>query len=77
VIGTANVSENSIVGFSAASGTEAWRETLPLENGMDQFITTRARFTPDGQTVYLHTATADGQNSRSFLYAISSAKKGR
>jgi outer membrane protein assembly factor BamB len=70
VIGTqASGTSNSIVGFDTANGEERWRVTLPLENGMFQFISTRARFTPDSRTVYLHTATG-GSDAVSFLYAI-------
>jgi PKD repeat protein len=61
---------NSIVGFKASDGSENWRVQLPLENNLFQFSTTRARFTPDGQTAYVHTATADGSTGRSFLYAV-------
>lgn len=43
--------------------------------GFNQFVTTRARFTADGQTVYVHTATATGDNntSKSFLYSMNTA----
>jgi len=67
---------NSIVGFNAANGAENWRVTLPLENGLFQFINTRARFTPDSRTVYVHTSTANGSNSKSFLYAIDATPNG-
>lgn len=71
VIGTAgDVNANFVAGFNPANGNENWRETLPLVNGLGQFFTTRARFTPDSATALLHTATADGPNSASFLYAI-------
>jgi len=48
---------------------------LPEENGFNQFVNTRARFTGDGLTAYLLTATATGDNatSRSFLYALDSS----
>ena len=32
--------------------------------GFNQFVTTRALFTADGQTVYVHTATATGDNTQ-------------
>ena len=43
--------------------------------GFNQFVTTRARFTADGQNVYVHTATATGDNntSKSFLYSLNTA----
>jgi IPT/TIG domain len=43
-----------------------------MENGFNQFVDSRARFTDDGQTAYLVTATATGDNatSRSFVYAL-------
>lgn len=75
VIGTAQQS-NSIAGFDPANGNERWRVTLPLENGLYQSITTRAKFSADGQTAYLHTATFDGQNGTSFLYAIDASMSG-
>ncbi|HEV7700961.1 MAG TPA: PKD domain-containing protein, partial [Pyrinomonadaceae bacterium] len=62
-------SSNSIVGFNASNGVETWRETLPPENGAFQFVTTRARFTPDSSTAYVHTATA-GNSAAAFLYAV-------
>jgi chitodextrinase len=74
VIGSSgDVNNNFIAGFDPANGSENWRETLPLENGLGQFVTTRARFSPDSQLAFLHTATADGPNSRSFLYALNAA----
>lgn len=71
VIGTRVLGDtNSIVGFTAADGTENWRVTLPYENGHVQFIMTRPRFTPDSRTAYVNTATAEGQSSSAFIYAI-------
>jgi hypothetical protein len=75
-----------VLSSSAQDGHELWRVTLPLEDptvwnpwinqyGFNQFVTTRARFTADGQTVYVHTATATGDNntSKSFLYSLNTA----
>jgi hypothetical protein len=61
-----------ILSASAVNGGELWRIVLPEENGFNQFVDTRARFTPDGLTAYLVTATATGDNftSRSFVYAL-------
>jgi hypothetical protein len=49
-----------------------------MENGFNQFVDTRARFTGDAQVAYLVTATATGDNatSRSFLYAIDATLDG-
>ena len=40
--------------------------------GFNQFVNTRARFTADGQTAYIITATATGDNntSKSFVYSL-------
>jgi hypothetical protein len=72
-----------ILSSSAQDGHELWRVILPIEDptvwnpgvgmyGFNQFVTTRARFTADGQTVYVHTATATGDNntSKSFVYSL-------
>ncbi len=63
-----------VLSTSVADGSELWRVVLPMENGFNQFVDSRARFRDDGQTVYLATATATGDNatSRSFVYAIDS-----
>lgn len=57
---------------SAQDGHELWRVTLPAEDGFNQMPDSRARFSPDGATAYVMTATATGDNntSRSFLYAL-------
>jgi hypothetical protein len=68
---------------SAQDGHELWRVTLPPEDpavfnpaigiyGFNQFVSSRARFTPDGAAAYLMTATATGDNqtSRSFVYSL-------
>jgi hypothetical protein len=85
VIGGANtgIETGFIIGASAKDGHELWRVTLPIEDptifnaslgiyGFNQFVTARARFTVDGQTAYLMTATATGDNntSRSFVYSL-------
>jgi outer membrane protein assembly factor BamB len=71
VIGTVNwFSGNSFVGFNPNNGVEEWRVPLPDENGLPQSITTRARFSLDGLTAYLHTAVFDDPNGHAFLYAI-------
>ncbi len=61
-----------ILSLSAEHGGELWRVVLPAENGFNQFVDSRARFTGDGLTAYVGTATATGDNatSRSFLYAL-------
>jgi len=77
-----------ILSSSAQDGHELWRVILPIEDptiwnpnigmfGFNQFVTTRARFTADGQTVYVHTATATGDNntSKSFVYALNSVNE--
>jgi hypothetical protein len=71
------------VSRSAKDGSELWRVTLPIEDptvfnsttgqyGYNQYVDTRARFTADGLTAYLVTATATGDNntSKSFVYSL-------
>jgi hypothetical protein len=71
---------------SAANGKALWLVTLPAEDptvfnpnlgtyGYNQGVSTRGRFSPDGQTVYFMTFTATGDNltSRSFVYSINTA----
>jgi hypothetical protein len=67
-----------VLSKSAADGSELWRVVLPVENGLNQFVDTRARFRPDGQAAYLVTATASGDNatSRSFVYAFDASLAG-
>ncbi len=64
-----------IISESAQDGHELWRVNLPAEAGFNQSTDTRARFTPDGSTVYLttYTATGDNNTSRSFVYALDTA----
>lgn len=61
-----------ILSASAQNGNELWRLTLPAEDGFNQFPDTRARFTTDGGTAYIITATATGDNntSKSFVYSL-------
>ena len=85
VIGSANTLNvaGSIQAVSAANGKELWTVTLPPEDptvfnpnlgsyGYNQGVSTRGRFSPDGQTVYFmtYTATGDTNTSRSFVYSI-------
>ena len=85
VMGSADTLDHagSIFSSSAGDGHELWRVVLPIEDptvfnpalgtfGFNQFVDTRARFTADGQTAYLVTATATGDNntSKSFVYSI-------
>lgn len=72
VIGAQNSSEASsaIVGFTAADGVENWRENLPPENGNLQSITTRARFSVDGDTAYVNTVAVGQTSSIGFIYAV-------
>jgi hypothetical protein len=73
----------TIQAVSAANGKNLWLVTLPAEDptvfnpslgtfGYNQAVSTRARFSPDGQTVYFltYTATGDNNTSRSFVYSI-------
>src|ERR1044072_8234345 len=74
VLGSANTLNKAgyIKSTSTQDGHELWRVALPKEAGFNQFPDSRARFSPDGSTAYLITATATGNNntSRSFLYAL-------
>jgi hypothetical protein len=67
-----------IISASAADGAELWRVVLPMENGFNQFVDSRARFRDDGQVAYLVTATATGDNatSRSFVYSLDASLAG-
>lgn len=85
VMGSADTLDHAgfILSASAGDGHELWRVVLPLEDptifnpplgifGFNQFVDTRARFTADGLTAYLITATATGDNntSKSFVYSL-------
>jgi len=85
VIGSSETGDHAgyIIGASTQTGAELWRVTLPIEDptvfnpslgifGFNQFVDTRARFTADGSTAYLVTATATGDNntSKSFVYSL-------
>lgn len=85
VLGGANTLDypGTIQAVSAANGRGLWSITLPAEDptvfnpntgsyGYNQGVSTRGRFSPDGQTVYFMTYTAAGDNnsSRSFVYSI-------
>lgn len=88
VLGGANTLNypGTIQALSAASGKDLWSITLPAEDptvfnpslgtyGYNQGVSTRGRFSSDGQTVYFMTFTATGDNntSRSFVYSIDTA----
>jgi hypothetical protein len=88
IMGSADTLDHAgfILSASAQDGHELWRVTLPAEDptvfnsalgifGFNQTVTARARFTPDGQTAYLMTATATGDNntSRSFVYSLNAS----
>jgi hypothetical protein len=74
VLGSANTLDKAgyIKAASTQDGHELWRVTLPKEAGFNQFPDSRARFSADGATAYVVTATATGNNntSRSFVYAL-------
>jgi hypothetical protein len=85
VMGSANTLDHAgfIVSKSAQDGSELWRVTLSIEDptvfnsalgiyGFNQCVDTRARFTSDGATAYVVTATATGDNntSKSFVYSL-------
>jgi len=72
-----------VLSASAADGHELWRVTLPIEDpatfnstvgifGFNQFVNTRARWSRDGRTAYIITATATGDNntSKAFMYSL-------
>jgi hypothetical protein len=88
VMGSANTLDHAgfIVSKSAKDASELWRVVLPMEDptvfnsalgiyGFNQYVDTRARFTSDGATVYVVTATATGDNntSKSFVYSLNAA----
>lgn len=86
VLGSNNTLNNPgfVQAISTTSRKELWRVDLPAEEtsvynpwtgqfGFNQYVDTRARFSADGQTVYLITAIATGGlvTDRCFLYALS------
>jgi hypothetical protein len=88
VIGSNTTADQAgfIVGASAKDGHELWRVILPIEDttvfnsttgtyGFNQYVDTRARFTADGRTAYVVTATATGDNntSKSFVYSLNTS----
>jgi len=91
VMGSADTLDHAgfIVSKSARDGSELWRVVLPMEDptvfnatlgtyGFNQLVDTRARFTADGLTAYLVTATATGDNntSKSFVYSLNASVTG-
>jgi hypothetical protein len=91
VMGSADTLDHAgfIVSKSAKDGSELWRVVLPMEDptvfnsalgiyGFNQTVDTRARFTADGLTAYLVTATATGDNntSKSFVYSLNASVTG-
>ena len=77
VIGSAETGDHAgyVLSRSATDGHELWRVPLPMEDGFNQFVDTRARFTANGLTAYIITATATGDNntSKSFVYALNAS----
>jgi len=61
-----------VLSVGTSNGATLWTHQFPIENGFNQFVNTRAKFTLDGKTFYMITATATGDNntSRSFINAI-------
>jgi hypothetical protein len=80
VIGSAETLDHAgyILSRSASDGHELWRVPLPMEDGFNQFVDTRGRFTANGLTAYIITATATGDNntSKSFVYALNASVTG-
>jgi hypothetical protein len=85
VMGSSETGDHAgfVLSASAQDGHELWRVILPIEDptvwnpgvgifGFNQFVDTRAKFTPDGQTAYIITGTATGDNntSKSFVYSF-------
>jgi hypothetical protein len=60
---------------STSSHNELWRVTLQPENGGNLVPDSRARFAPDGQTVYITAQILGGDESNQYgyIYAIDSA----
>ena len=74
-----------IVSKSAVDAHELWRIVLPIEDptvfnsaleisGFNQYVDTRARFSPDGLTAYLATATATATTTRVSRLSIRSTR---
>ena len=59
-------------GYSPAAGQPVFTVDLGVENGGNQILYTRSRFTPDSLTVYFGTAVLGGSNVNpySFVYAL-------
>lgn len=88
VMGSADTLDHAgfILSASVKDGHELWRVALPPEDpatynpatgtyGFNQFVDTRARFSANGSTAYLVTATATSNNntSKSFVYSLNAA----
>lgn len=83
LLGSMNTLDHAafVQSVGAANGKINWTHTFPAEpgynaslgmEGFNQWVATRARFTADGQTAFVVTATASGDNytSRSFVNSI-------
>ena len=73
VTGARNFGEPGFVrGYAATNGAIRWAVPLGVENGGNQVMQTRARFSNDDRTVYAGTSVLGGSpdDSFSFLYAI-------
>jgi hypothetical protein len=74
LLGSADTLDHAgfILSARAQDAHELWRVVLPMEETFNQFTNTKARFSADGQTAYIITGTATGDNntSRSFVYSL-------
>jgi outer membrane protein assembly factor BamB len=61
----------SVRAWDAGTGELRWQLDLPDENGGNQILYTRPRFSADSQTAYFGTAILGGGGEFSFLYAVS------
>jgi len=68
--GAVNYGEPGFFEAISTTGKSLWKTVLPLANGLNIVPMSRARFTPDGQTVYIGTSIP-GQSSDGFSYIYS------
>ena len=60
----------SVRAWNAATGAVNWQINLPDENGGNQILYTRPRFSADSDTAYFGTAILGGSGEFSFVYAV-------
>jgi hypothetical protein len=61
----------------STTGSLIWKELLPVENGLNVWPISRARFTPDGKTAYFGMSIAgQGEDPYTYLYSVQTGAGG-